>query len=143
MKQKRIFSLAAAAALAQLEVLHGVVIGVLGAVVGVPGLLIGGAVGVGLQARLAAVVVVLLPGILIGFGGLSQNALLEAQDKVAEAQEKVSGAENDLFSSYNTYQGLPVHRGQGAQGYPAGDVRPDEQLQLAFVGVQVHAQGVQ
>ena len=37
-------------------------------------------------------------------GNLSQNALLEAQDKVAEAQEKVSGAENDLFSSYNTYR---------------------------------------
>ena len=37
-------------------------------------------------------------------GNLSQNALLEAQDKVAEAREKVSGAENDLFSSYNTYR---------------------------------------
>ena len=37
-------------------------------------------------------------------GNLSQNGLLEAEDKVTEAKEKVAGAENDLFSSYNTYR---------------------------------------
>lgn len=37
-------------------------------------------------------------------GTISQNALLEAEDKVTEAREKVSGAENDLFSAYNTYR---------------------------------------
>lgn len=37
-------------------------------------------------------------------GNLSQNALLEAGDKLKEAQEKVAGAENDLFSAYNTYR---------------------------------------
>ena len=37
-------------------------------------------------------------------GNISQNALLEAEDKVKEAQEKVSSAENDLFSAYNTYR---------------------------------------
>lgn len=36
-------------------------------------------------------------------GTISQNALLEAEDKLKEAEEKVSGAENDLFSAYNTY----------------------------------------
>lgn len=37
-------------------------------------------------------------------GKLSQNGLLEAEDKVKEAKEKVAGAENDLFSAYNTYR---------------------------------------
>ena len=37
-------------------------------------------------------------------GNLSQNALLEAGDKLKEAREKVAGAENDLFSAYNTYR---------------------------------------
>jgi len=37
-------------------------------------------------------------------GNLSQNGLLEAQDKVKQTQEKVAGAENDLFSAYNTYR---------------------------------------
>lgn len=37
-------------------------------------------------------------------GTLSQNALLEAGDKLKEAREKVAGAENDLFSAYNTYR---------------------------------------
>lgn len=37
-------------------------------------------------------------------GTLSQNGLLEAEDKLKEAQEKVAGAENDLFSAYNTYR---------------------------------------
>ena len=37
-------------------------------------------------------------------GTISQNALLEAGDKVAEAREKVAKAENDLFSAYNTYR---------------------------------------
>ena len=37
-------------------------------------------------------------------GSLSQNALLDAEDKVKEAKEKVAGAENDLFSAYNTYR---------------------------------------
>lgn len=37
-------------------------------------------------------------------GNISQNALLEAEDKVKEAREKLAGAENDLFSSYNTYR---------------------------------------
>lgn len=37
-------------------------------------------------------------------GNLSQNGLLEAEDKLNEAKEKVAGAENDLFSSYNTYR---------------------------------------
>lgn len=37
-------------------------------------------------------------------GTISQNALLEAGDKLKEAREKVAGAENDLFSAYNTYR---------------------------------------
>ena len=37
-------------------------------------------------------------------GTISQNALLEAGDKVAEAREKVAKAENDLFSAWNTYR---------------------------------------
>ena len=37
-------------------------------------------------------------------GTLSQNGLLEAEDKLKEAREKVAGAENDLFSAYNTYR---------------------------------------
>ena len=37
-------------------------------------------------------------------GNLSQNALLEAEDKVKEARQKTDSAENDLFSSYNTYR---------------------------------------
>jgi len=37
-------------------------------------------------------------------GKLSQNALLEAEDKLKEAREKVAGGENDLFSAYNTYR---------------------------------------
>ena len=37
-------------------------------------------------------------------GNLSQNDLLEAEDKVKEAQEAVDGAETDLFSSYHTYR---------------------------------------
>ena len=37
-------------------------------------------------------------------GTLSENGLLEAGDKLKEAEEKVAGAENDLFSSYNTYR---------------------------------------
>lgn len=37
-------------------------------------------------------------------GSISANALLEAGEKVQEAREKVSSAENDLFSSYNTYR---------------------------------------
>ena len=37
-------------------------------------------------------------------GNLSQNSLLEAEDKLKEAQEKVAGAENDLLSAYNTYR---------------------------------------
>ena len=37
-------------------------------------------------------------------GTLSQNGLLEAEDKLKEAKEKVAGAENDLFSAYNTYR---------------------------------------
>ena len=37
-------------------------------------------------------------------GKLSQNGLLEAEDKVKEAKEKVAGAENDLFSAWNTYR---------------------------------------
>ena len=37
-------------------------------------------------------------------GNISQNALLEAEDKLKEAREKVAGAENDLFSGYNTYR---------------------------------------
>ena len=37
-------------------------------------------------------------------GNLSQNGLLEAEDKLKEAREKVAGAENDLFSAYNTYR---------------------------------------
>lgn len=37
-------------------------------------------------------------------GNLSENDLLEAEDKVKEAQEKVEGAENDLFSAYNNYR---------------------------------------
>ena len=37
-------------------------------------------------------------------GSLSDNGLLEAEDKVKEAQETVDGAENDLFSAYHTYR---------------------------------------
>ena len=37
-------------------------------------------------------------------GNLSQNGLLEAEDKLKEAREKVAGAENDLFSAYNNYR---------------------------------------
>ena len=37
-------------------------------------------------------------------GTLSQNGLLDAEDKLKESQEKVAGAENDLFSAYNTYR---------------------------------------
>ena len=37
-------------------------------------------------------------------GNLSENDLLEAQDKVSEAQETVDGAANDLFSAYNNYR---------------------------------------
>lgn len=37
-------------------------------------------------------------------GALSQNGLLEAEDKLKETKEKASGAENDLFSAYNTYR---------------------------------------
>ena len=37
-------------------------------------------------------------------GNLSENDLLEAQDKVAQAQETVDGAANDLFSAYNNYR---------------------------------------
>lgn len=37
-------------------------------------------------------------------GTISQNALLEAQDKVTEAQETVDGAVIDLFSAYNNYR---------------------------------------
>lgn len=37
-------------------------------------------------------------------GNLSQNGLLEAEDKLTESKEKVAGAENDLFSAYNTYR---------------------------------------
>lgn len=37
-------------------------------------------------------------------GTLSQNALLEAGDKLKEAREKAAGAENDLFSAYNAYR---------------------------------------
>ncbi len=36
-------------------------------------------------------------------GTISQNALLDAGDKLREAEEKVRTAANDLFSSYNTY----------------------------------------
>lgn len=42
-------------------------------------------------------------------GNLSQNALLEAGDKLKEAQEKVAGAESDLFSAYNTYRWAVDH----------------------------------
>ena len=37
-------------------------------------------------------------------GTLSQNGLLEAEDKLKEAKEKVASGENDLFSAYNTYR---------------------------------------
>ena len=37
-------------------------------------------------------------------GAISANALLEAEDDLKEARETVAGAENDLFSSYNTYR---------------------------------------
>lgn len=37
-------------------------------------------------------------------GNISQNALLEAEDKVKQAREKTASAENDLFSAYNTYR---------------------------------------
>lgn len=37
-------------------------------------------------------------------GNLSENDLLEAQDKVSQAQETVDGAANDLFSAYNNYR---------------------------------------
>ena len=37
-------------------------------------------------------------------GTISQNALLEAEDKLKEAREKAAGAENDLFSAWNTYR---------------------------------------
>jgi len=37
-------------------------------------------------------------------GTISRNALLEAEDDLKAAQETVAGAENDLFSSYNTYR---------------------------------------
>ena len=37
-------------------------------------------------------------------GKLSQNALLEAQDKVTEAQEKVDSAAIDLFTAYHNYR---------------------------------------
>ena len=37
-------------------------------------------------------------------GTISQNALLEAKDKVSAAQETVDGAEIDLFSAYNNYR---------------------------------------
>lgn len=37
-------------------------------------------------------------------GSISANALLEAEDELKAAQEAVAKAENDLFSSYNTYR---------------------------------------
>ena len=37
-------------------------------------------------------------------GNLSQNALLDAQDKVTEAQEKVDSAAIDLFTAYHNYR---------------------------------------
>ena len=37
-------------------------------------------------------------------GAISANTLLEAEDDLKEARETVAGAENDLFSSYNTYR---------------------------------------
>ena len=37
-------------------------------------------------------------------GTLSQNGLLEAEDKLKQAGEKVAAGENDLFSAYNTYR---------------------------------------
>ena len=37
-------------------------------------------------------------------GNISQNALLDAQDKLSEAREKVDGAAIDLFSAYNNYR---------------------------------------
>lgn len=42
-------------------------------------------------------------------GNLSQNGLLEAEDKLKEAREKVAGGENDLFSAYNTYRWAVDH----------------------------------
>ena len=42
-------------------------------------------------------------------GTISQNALLEAEDKVKTAQEKVDSAGIDLFSSYNTYRWAVDH----------------------------------
>ena len=42
-------------------------------------------------------------------GTLSLNGLLEAEDKLNEAREKVLSAENDLFSSYNTYRWAVDH----------------------------------
>lgn len=42
-------------------------------------------------------------------GTISQNALLEAEDKVEAAREKVNGAAIDLFSSYNTYRWAVDH----------------------------------
>lgn len=37
-------------------------------------------------------------------GSISANALLEAEDELKAAREAVAKAENDLFSSYNTYR---------------------------------------
>ena len=37
-------------------------------------------------------------------GSLSDNGLLEAEDKVKSAQETVEGAEVDLFTAYNNYR---------------------------------------
>ena len=42
-------------------------------------------------------------------GTLSLNGLLQAEDKLNEAREKVLSAENDLFSSYNTYRWAVDH----------------------------------
>lgn len=37
-------------------------------------------------------------------GNLSQNALLDAEDKVKEAQDTVDGAASDLFTAYHNYR---------------------------------------
>lgn len=42
-------------------------------------------------------------------GSISQNALLDAQDKVKAAQETVDSAAIDLFSSYNNYRWAVDH----------------------------------
>lgn len=42
-------------------------------------------------------------------GRLSQNALLDAKDKVTEAQEQVDGAAIDLFTAYHNYRWAVDH----------------------------------